>query len=457
MHFIKRITALALIVVTATSLCMFMDASPSYSVSKVTAVELTNVGDLYTIKKGKHLRLRCSVDAISKKYKAVRWKSSNKKVVTVSSKGTIRARKRGVAYVTVFAKHNKRIRDKVKIRVGYPVTSIRLDKSTYYVEPNDTVAIASKVYPKRASYKKLSWTSSDPEIASISQEGVVTGNTPGTVTITARSNDGRGRRAQATVNVVYIKKGDAQFIAHRGYSSVAPENTLPAFEQAAINNFDGAEMDIWESPNGEDDIDLMVMHDNSIQRMCGVDVPITSVNTSNREDYPIISGNNIELYTQDGEKLFIPTVEEAVETLKKCNPEIRPVIEIKSHPVSEQAITKLFDIIEAAGGEVTIISFYKDALEPVQEEIIERDLTDSIETVFLASKPTKNKIDYCASRGYTGITIKRLYLTRKIVNYAQSKGLDVGSWGINTQAEAAKLINMGLVRLTSNYKVFYDQ
>lgn len=39
-----------------------------------------------------------------------------------------------------------------------------------------------------------------------------------------------------------------KYIAHRGWSSIAPENTLPAFRLAARNSgFYGVEFDIWES------------------------------------------------------------------------------------------------------------------------------------------------------------------------------------------------------------------
>ena len=53
-----------------------------------------------------------------------------------------------------------------------------------------------------------------------------------------------------------------KFVAHRGYSNGAPENTVPAFELAGENGFWGIETDIQESADGV----FMCMHDEDIER-----------------------------------------------------------------------------------------------------------------------------------------------------------------------------------------------
>ena len=456
MKIVKKAIAFSLIVCMVGLLCCFHSVDTVYAASKVTSVTLTNVGDLYTIKKGKSFKLKYSIEASKKKYKKVKWKSSNKKVLTVSKKGVIKARKKGVAYVTCYAKYNKKKKDKVKIRVGYPVSSITIEKPNYYVAKGDTTTIPYQINPSNASYKNISWASSDPEIASISSDGIVTGHELGSVIITASSTDGRNVETTVSLKVVYLKKGDAVFVAHRGYSSMAPENTIPAFEQAAVNNFDAAEMDIWESPVGDDDVDLMIMHDASINRMCGIDIPTTSVNTTNREDYPIIAGNNIDTYAENGEVLLIPTLDEALEALYSTNPNTKPVIEIKPESISDVGIVKLLDGINRYGGEATVVSFKEESLEAVQDAIVSRGLEDSIDTMLLTSSPTEEIIDYCASRGYTGISISHKKLTAELAEYVHSKDLALAAWTVGTQAEVAELIDLGVTRITSNYKLFVD-
>ena len=45
--------------------------------------------------------------------------------------------------------------------------------------------------------------------------------------------------------------------AHRGASTYAPENTIPAFQMAMEMGADGLELDVHESSDGK----LMVIHD----------------------------------------------------------------------------------------------------------------------------------------------------------------------------------------------------
>lgn len=55
--------------------------------------------------------------------------------------------------------------------------------------------------------------------------------------------------------------------AHRGFSSIYPENTMLAFEKAVESGCDGVEMDVHLSRDGE----VVVIHDESLVRTTGID------------------------------------------------------------------------------------------------------------------------------------------------------------------------------------------
>ncbi len=55
-----------------------------------------------------------------------------------------------------------------------------------------------------------------------------------------------------------------KIIGHRGYSGIAPENTTMSFEIAHMFNFDGVEIDVNMSKDGE----LIVIHDETLNRTC---------------------------------------------------------------------------------------------------------------------------------------------------------------------------------------------
>lgn len=55
-------------------------------------------------------------------------------------------------------------------------------------------------------------------------------------------------------------KCPAKIIAHRGYSSLYPENTMRSFREAVATGADGIELDVQLSSDGE----LVIYHDYDI-------------------------------------------------------------------------------------------------------------------------------------------------------------------------------------------------
>ena len=62
------------------------------------------------------------------------------------------------------------------------------------------------------------------------------------------------------LNVIELNR--CLLIAHRGYSQVAPENTLPAFRLALKAQCDLVEMDFHQTRDGQ----LIVIHDSELDR-----------------------------------------------------------------------------------------------------------------------------------------------------------------------------------------------
>ena len=80
------------------------------------------------------------------------------------------------------------------------VTGVTLDKATADINIGGTTALVATVAPANATNKKVTFTSSDPSIASVDANGVVTGLKEGNVTITATTEDG-GKTATCAVKV----------------------------------------------------------------------------------------------------------------------------------------------------------------------------------------------------------------------------------------------------------------
>lgn len=144
-----------------------------------TAKELTMVkGSTY-----KQLASTVTVAPVTSKEK-VTYSSSNKKVATVSAKGVITAKKAGTAKITIKSGKKKAV---VTVKVtGVKTTNLTGVPATKTVSKGKTFKIKAKVTPKNTD-EKITYTSSNKKIATVTSKGVVKGIRKGTATITVRS------------------------------------------------------------------------------------------------------------------------------------------------------------------------------------------------------------------------------------------------------------------------------
>ena len=82
-----------------------------------------------------------------------------------------------------------------------PVTGVTLNPTSAQVEVGQSLQLNAGIAPSNATNKQVTWSVSGASVASVSQEGVVTGHAPGTATVTATSVDGQ-KTASSTITVV---------------------------------------------------------------------------------------------------------------------------------------------------------------------------------------------------------------------------------------------------------------
>ena len=82
-----------------------------------------------------------------------------------------------------------------------PVESVTLDKTTATIEVDEALQLNATVLPVEAANKNVIWTSSNTSVATVSAEGIVTGLTVGTTTITATSEDDNTKVATCDITV----------------------------------------------------------------------------------------------------------------------------------------------------------------------------------------------------------------------------------------------------------------
>ena len=183
---------------------------------KATAASLDQTE--LTINKGATAQLNLSVTP-ENFTDTVTWKSTDEKVATISDSGEVKAVGAGTATIKVVVGD---ISATCQVTVLQPVTGIRLNKSSLTMDALGTFQMTASVYPDSANDKRITWSSSDPAIASVDENGLVTALKKGTATITAAAMDGSGVKSTCKVtvsNTAYVCTDPAQLESPHNYDN----------------------------------------------------------------------------------------------------------------------------------------------------------------------------------------------------------------------------------------------
>ena len=163
----------------------------------VTSISL-NKKDV-TLEKGESTRLSAKVIPKKARNKSLTWTSSNKKVVTVSSRGVVKAIGKGKATITVATKDGQK-KATCKVEVTIPVTGVKLNHKIITIIKGKSVTLKATVLPKKASTKNLTWTSSNNSVATVNSKGKITAIKQGTATIMVKTANGKKASCKVIVN-----------------------------------------------------------------------------------------------------------------------------------------------------------------------------------------------------------------------------------------------------------------
>lgn len=118
------------------------------------------------------------------------------------------------------------------INTNVEVTSVTLNKSTLNLTVGESETLTHEIFPNNATVKTVTWTSSNPGVATVSN-GVVIAKSAGTTTITVSSNNGKTATCLVTVSAVQIE-GEGQ------YTLVTNETQLAVGSSVVITAKDSA-------------------------------------------------------------------------------------------------------------------------------------------------------------------------------------------------------------------------
>ena len=178
--------------------------------------------------------------------------------------------------------------------------------------------------------------------------------------------------------VLFIRNSESAFAAstkvrsinHRGYNSVAPENTLPAYRLSRENGFDYVETDVCFTKDGVP----VLLHDTTINYLAknddGSDIPDNIESHINEMTYKEVLQFDFGIIK--GEQYRGTRIARFDDFLDLCvELNLHPYIELKNNGgYSREKVNELVDMVDEKGltGKVTWISFESEFLEWVRDK-----------------------------------------------------------------------------------------
>jgi glycerophosphoryl diester phosphodiesterase len=227
-------------------------------------------------------------------------------------------------------------------------------------------------------------------------------------------------------------------VAHRGASAYAPENTISAFRKAIEIGVDCIELDVHICRSGE----VIVMHDDTLDRTTNLSGKISEMTLEE-----IRRADAGAWFDEEFRDEPVPTLEEALEFI---GDEAVTVVEVKDEWIAPQVV----EIIERmkAREKVVVISFHPRVLKEI------RDMGVPIPTgLLVGGKPQEDEIsramrllEIASGIGVGMISLDHHLVRPNLAYEVRRRGFGLWAWTVDEVDRMRKLIEIGVVGITSN-------
>ncbi|MBQ2745620.1 MAG: Ig domain-containing protein [Lachnospiraceae bacterium] len=207
----------------------------------VTGVKLNN--HEMSVRKGTVFWLYATVEPEDAWNKTIVWSTSDKEVATVDQTGMVTAVNPGECTI-IATSADSGVVDRCTVIVTEPVSGISLNFEEATVYTNEKVVIIPTVTPIDADNKAVTYMSSDPEVATVNEYGVVTGISGGSAIILVTTVE-RGLVASCKITV-YEFVTSVQILDKQPYINKGVTKRLKAEVKPDTATNTGV---IWESSN----------------------------------------------------------------------------------------------------------------------------------------------------------------------------------------------------------------
>jgi len=234
-------------------------------------------------------------------------------------------------------------------------------------------------------------------------------------------------------------------IAHRGHSGIAPENTLAAFKEAAAGGF-WVELDVALCKSGE----IIVIHDDTVDRTTNGSGAVADLTLAE-----LVALDAGSWFDAPYNKETLPTLDEAFATIPMSSVIL---VELKTDDdkvALPQAVAKA---IATAGRQdrVMVISFDPFMLEQLKlaaPDILRGQLVGDYSTSDLAwyEKRALRNLAMTDKVQQDAVLFQHDLLNPTLVGRLKGLGYPVFAWTVNEPADIARMKDLGIDGIISNY------
>ena len=231
----------------------------------------------------------------------------------------------------------------------------------------------------------------------------------------------------------YFIKIYPEIIAHRGFSTQAPENTISAIEAAIKAKADRVEIDVQLGFDGT----VYLMHDNTLSRTTGVNNRLS--NLTNDEIEQLDAGS---WFSPDFEGEKVPKLSDV---LKSCKGKIALKIELKPQNGDDIELAEtVVEEVQKSGmsQNVMISSFSKNAIMTVRK--LDSNIISGLIVIFIYG-------EYSGISYADGIVINQNFLTLEQSSAIQRSNKLVYAWTPNSYDDLRAVNRLGVDGIITDY------
>ncbi len=232
----------------------------------------------------------------------------------------------------------------------------------------------------------------------------------------------------------------APTVAHRGFSAIAPENTISSAKKAIEVGAQGSEFDVYSTTDGV----LFLTHDGNLKRTTGYDYACKAIDSEKLFTLDFGSWKGEEF---KGEK--VATYDAALKLLKGTK--TRPVVEIKENGFEDKIVEGIrkYDMVDTA----IVIDFNANRVKKVRE--LEPNLCCAWLCSFKVAEETpesmaKKIIDTCKSCNTNVVDVEYHAVSPEFLKILDEAGIFVMCWTVDNPQDIENLVKMGVKSITTN-------